>query len=158
MKKVILISAFLGLATTYSYGQTYYYKCVASFDKDGVKSACDKLDIITFINNKRMCYPSDKDGNKLYNAVAAVTFSFIETLNGSTHVYHGKRDVINLLYNPYIGGSRYHQVDYYMYFSSDFNQLRNVGSATDGSYTEYKRTTPEEEKRNKYDDSKIPVF
>jgi hypothetical protein len=170
MKKFILISAFLGLTATCGYGQTYYYQCVARVDKDGVRSPCSSGMYVAFINNKGKCYESDKNGYQPYCdcnctwpmtctscSCTYATYSFVQTLNGTTHVYYGKSSrTYSTGYGMFATSSTSYSDKYY-YFSSDFNQLRDAGSSTDGSYWEYKRTSGPEEKK-KQDDSKIPVF
>jgi hypothetical protein len=141
MKKIILLSVFLGLAVSYSYCQTYYYQAVASIDKNGAKSKASGGVYITFVNNQNTCYHSDKDGYRfVFRGDEAPNFNYVKTQNG-THVYHSSNPYERKLY----------------YFSSDFSQwiehfLGYPTSPESEWRTEYKRTNGPQ------DDDDIPTF
>jgi len=159
MKKIFLISVFLAAVVAYGYGQTYYYKAVAQFDKDGAKSkpnliANAKGMYITFSDNKNVCYWSDENGYRysfyntvLYQITTARNYYFQKTQNG-THVYGEKE--YNLVTMRYEWGICFY------YFSSDFSKFQQATMNADGStYSkiEYVRTNgPQDD----YDD--IPTF
>lgn len=147
MKKLILLSALLGLAV-FSYSQTYYYECTAFIDKDGVKNkpGSSNNGYKTFTNNKSIVYSSDEDGNSKGNK-----FYYRRTQNG-THVYESK----SIPLYPEINFSTL-SVDYsekfdgnFMYFSSDYSQII---FRTQGVQYEYIRT---EGPKALYDD--VPIF
>lgn len=63
--------------------QTYYYKQESLVNENGVKSkGNNQIICITFVNSKRVCYLSDKDGNLRGND----QYSFRTTSNG-VHIY-----------------------------------------------------------------------
>jgi hypothetical protein len=143
MKKIFLISVFLGLAFSYGYGQTYYYKAVAEIDKNGAKSKASGGMWITFINNQNICYGSDENG---YKSSSTHNYHFRKTQN-ETHVYQ------QFLTTPYGGGGAWMNIFYY--FSSDFSKMQYYYKWGSLEFrTEYIRTDgPEEE----YNDN-IPTF
>ena len=150
MKKVFLILVFLGLAFSYGFSQTYYYKAVADINANGVKSSPKgKGMYITFTNQESICYDSDENGYRSNNTGFSgesfeVTYHYQKTHNG-THVYQGKYStaLINIWQNSYY------------YFCSDFNKMQSYYSQYGyTSTTEYIRTNgPEDE----YKDN-IPTF
>jgi hypothetical protein len=167
MKKVFLSLMFLAAVAACSYSQTYYYKAVASFDKDGAKvKPVTKGKYITFTNNRSICYVSDANGYRIkipyipsYGTIgtseeAGYNFYFKGTQSG-THIYQTRK----VTYGYGIGTQETWANEYY-YFSTDFNKMQHhdnsyynnlVGAVTK---TEYIRTdVPEEEKK---DD--VPVF
>ena len=153
MKRVFLISVFLMLAVTYGYSQTYYYQEVAHIDANGVKSKASGGMYITFINNKSMCYYSDKDGYKRPGFVAGYTitndaYRYIKEHNG-TFVYQYKHTLTNYF------GSYEHWKDEFYYFSTDFTKMISYQKIGHTEFrTEYKRTNGPQDA---YDD-KIPTF
>ncbi|PXV58106.1 hypothetical protein CLV62_1511 [Dysgonomonas alginatilytica] len=160
MKKFIFVFILLGMTIFYNYGQTYYYQKVAKIDENGVKTKENGGMYITFINNKDMCYESDKDGyriKKSYGYMGSMMPSqtnwyYIKTKEG-THVYQHK--------DIYSDSSYSRWLDIFYYFNSDFNKL--IHCHPEGEYAgikmpywayEYKRSNgPQDE----YDDN-IPVF
>jgi len=148
MKKIFLISVFLGLAISYGFSQTYYYKTVADIDADGVRSkppSTIKGMYLTFINNNSICYESDKDGYRIKSRVyEAKNHQFQKTQNG-THVYYWGEN------QPYLG-----KVESFYYFSSDFSKLITYYSSYLGTTIkrEYIRTNDTQDDN----DDDIPTF
>ena len=149
MKKFFLISIFLGLAFSYGFSQTYYYKAVASINKNGVKSKpSSKGMYVTFADNKSTCYESDKNGYKTKDYYYCDALYFKMTQNG-THVYQDR------IYNALTRQDVWRGF-YIYYFSSDFDkmQFHYMSGQQFEERTEYVRTNgPEDD----YDD-KIPTF
>ena len=149
MKKVFLISVFLGLAVSYGYSQTYYYKAVADIDANGAKSkpASYKSGYITFSNNKDNLYISDKNGYRKSEMFGCKTTYFFRKTQDGTHIYQCYIEC----------GSVGSFKDMFYYFSSDFSKSQWF-SKGDSNFpehrTEYIRTNgPEDD----YDDD-IPTF
>lgn len=152
MKKIILLSVFLGLAVPYANSQTYYYQSVASIDKHGVKSKIVGGMYITFINDKNVCYVSDKDGYRNdyyigYNISSReLAYYYTKTQNG-TYVYQQKYVSMSSNYSSWW--------NFFYYFSSDFSKMTSYSSSYGiENRIEYKRTNGPEDV---YDDN-IPTF
>ncbi len=141
MKKLTLlfILAFAGIVI--AFGQTYYYTCIESVDKNGAKSKGDGGNYITFINNKNALYVSDKNGYKENNNSA--TFYFQGTNSNGIHEYCFMRSTID--YNSGFPWKNKYTPDRNMmvfYFSSDLQRLNYVWLGT--TYVYMQGGSPEE--------------
>lgn len=78
-----LVMFILGCAELFS--QTYFYQQESVVNEYGVKSKGNgQVICITFINNKGVCYPSDKNGNA-ENELSV--YQFKGTLKNGVHLY-----------------------------------------------------------------------
>jgi hypothetical protein len=167
MKKFFLVSLLLSLAIAYGYSQTYYYQAVASIDANGAKSKASGGQYITFLNGKRSCYESDKDGYKVSGSLTGGrrnNFDFIKTKDG-THVYESKPYIMPAMYGAMgslISPAMQTEANAFIYFSSDFSQMiyerkpftPPYGTTIFGYKTEYKRTNGPQDVY----DNNIPTF
>lgn len=82
----LLFSILLLIVTSISaYSQTYYYKQVSLVDEYGVKRAGNnRILCISFVNERRMCYWSDKNGN---NTSKYESFTYKSTNSKGVHLY-----------------------------------------------------------------------
>lgn len=84
MKKVCILFAIVWGVIFSAYSQTFYYKQESTVDEYGVKSqGSGKIICITFVNSKRVCYPSDKNGNK----TGQDQYLFKQTTASGVHLY-----------------------------------------------------------------------
>lgn len=84
MKKVCLLLTFVMGVIFSSYSQTIYYKQESTVDEYGVKSkGSGKVMCITFANSKRVCYPSDRNGNK----TGQDQYIYKQTSDNGIHIY-----------------------------------------------------------------------
>lgn len=98
--------------------QTYAYKNVY-WVKDGVKSkGNDRIMYITFIDNKRRCYKSDKNGMNLYPNSPTSIYKYKGTENGM-HIYHSSEWSSGI---PGVMPLEREGFDK-MYFSQDFKRM-----------------------------------
>lgn len=93
--------------------QTYAYKNVY-WVKDGVKSkGNNRITYITFVDNKRRCYKSDKNGMNLYPNNPSFIYKYKGTENGM-HIYYSSE-------HPSLPLNR--EGFDKMYFSQDFKRM-----------------------------------
>lgn len=73
------------IVSTSVFSQTYYYKQVSLVDDYGVKrQGSNRILCMTFVNEKRMCYWSDKNGN---NTSKYESFAYKSTNTKGVHLY-----------------------------------------------------------------------
>lgn len=84
-KNVILLFLLLFVSFLSIQAQTYYYKQISLVDNNGVKrQGSERIECITFVNQKGVCYWSDKNGNQLRNQDS---FVFRQTVSNGIHIY-----------------------------------------------------------------------
>ena len=94
--------------------QTYCYRCIYKVSEDGVRIKDGGwTEYYTFINNKSVCYHSDKDGNK--------------TQYGMTFIYEGSNNgILTYAYRPKDPYMNVPLPSKYIYFSSDYSRINKI--------------------------------
>lgn len=140
-----------GLIRTGASSQTYCYKEVTVVDPNGARSkGSGKLMYITFIDDYRKCYASDRDGNDLrYNSTYQFSFGlmiFRQTNSKGIHVYDSivkswprqvnyfSGDIVAAAKHGCVQGDILMGGFFTYYFNSDFTRL-NLRRELDGSYS-----------------------
>lgn len=85
MNKLLSLILLLIVTSLPVFSQTYYYKQVSKVDDYGVKSQGNNgICCMTFVNEKRICYWSDKSGN---NNSKYESFAYKSTNTKGIHLY-----------------------------------------------------------------------
>ncbi len=129
---MILLLIFGVLAITGIHGQTYYYECYESADKNGTKTKESGGGYLTFIAQRKQCYLSDKDGYKKDTSGQKsgkewLLANPINPLGSSNYCYIKSQDGTLVFDDSYtmsfMGYSQTQPATKYLYFSSDYSKM-----------------------------------